>query len=129
MKRTFVILVLLLGAWTYEPARERTYLPLYDRASPLLHKLIEPSQEGAARQKGRQLLRLLVIERNQGRPLPEPHDFARWVNHRMNASDGATDPWGRSYYFQRQGGRIVVGSPGPDGLVGTNDDITVSAQP
>jgi hypothetical protein len=129
MKRAFVILVLLLGAWTYVPVRERTYIPLYDRLSPLLHKLIEPSQEGAARQKARQLLRILVIENNQGRPLPEPRDFARWVNRRLNASDAATDPWGSTYYYYRRDGRITVGSPGPDRRIGTDDDIIVSAQP
>jgi hypothetical protein len=129
MKKVFIIGVLLLGAWTYEPMRERTYVPLFAQLGPLGQRLIAPSQEGAARQKGRHLLRLLIIELRQGRPLPEPRGFEEWARQRLNDPEAARDPWGAAYWYEREHNRITVGSRGPDGQRGTADDIVVTGTP
>lgn len=34
-----------------------------------------------------------------------------------------TDPWGRPYELEHAGGRAIVFSAGPDGEIGTGDDI------
>ncbi len=36
------------------------------------------------------------------------------------------DPWGGEYVFEKNGNKIKIYSPGPDGLEDTEDDIVVS---
>jgi hypothetical protein len=130
MKRAAIIVLLLLGAWTYEPARARTYEPVFGFLGPQALRLVEPSQEGAARTKARHLLRMLIADLRQGRPLPDRNDFDQWVRSRTNEDEPTRDPWGSLYYFdRRRDGTVVVGSPGPDRTRGTADDIIVTGKP
>jgi hypothetical protein len=129
MKKAFIILVLLLGAWTYVPVRERTYVPIFQRLGPWGMKLVQPSQEGAARTKAQHLLRMLIVDLRQGRALPDPQNFDHWVRSRTDEADPTLDPWGSLYYYERRDNRIVVGSPGPDRRRGTADDIIVIGGP
>lgn len=53
-----------------------------------------------------------------------PGEFYGWL--RRDYSGVPEDPWGNIYYL-RQGRRdYTVGSMGPDGVQGTDDDITVT---
>lgn len=55
-----------------------------------------------------------------------PQGFEGWL--RRDFSSSEEDPWG-NIYFLRSGRRdYTVGSMGPDGIQGTEDDITVTRQ-
>lgn len=50
-----------------------------------------------------------------------PGNFEGWL--RREFTGPPEDPWGNPYYLQTRRDGFVLGSPGPDGLPGTDDDI------
>lgn len=63
----------------------------------------------------------LVVKVNRGEPLPSGKSAWGWL-HRDYSSD-PEDPWGHPYYIDATRGGFIVGSMGPDGIKGTQDDI------
>jgi hypothetical protein len=57
-----------------------------------------------------------------GRAEGLPDNFEGWL--RRDYSGPETDPWGRSWYLIQGRSSYTVGSLGPDGDRGTEDDIT-----
>ena len=53
-----------------------------------------------------------------------PDRFDGWL--RRDYSSSEFDPWGNLYYLQTSRRGYTVGSMGPDGVQGTEDDITES---
>lgn len=53
-----------------------------------------------------------------------PDRFDGWL--RRDYTSSPDDPWGNMYYLQTGRRDYTVGSMGPDGLQGTDDDITVT---
>jgi hypothetical protein len=51
-------------------------------------------------------------------------NFAAWV--RRDYTGPETDPWGNPWYLQVGRRQYTVGSMGPDGQLGTGDDIFIS---
>ncbi len=51
-----------------------------------------------------------------------PGNFEGWL--RRDYSGSEFDPWDNYYYLQQGRRDYVVGSMGPDGIQGTDDDIT-----
>ena len=46
-----------------------------------------------------------------------------WPSEASDLQRTAVDPWGRSYVVEIDGSRAIVFSAGPDGEIGTDDDI------
>lgn len=59
-----------------------------------------------------------------GEPLPRPDGFPAFL--RRNRMAGSIDPWGAAYYLEVRAETVVVGSAGPDGERGTDDDLTAT---
>lgn len=57
-----------------------------------------------------------------GRAEGLPSGFEGWL--RRDYSGPETDPWGNAWYLQSGRRSYTVGSMGPDGEQGTDDDIT-----
>jgi hypothetical protein len=57
-----------------------------------------------------------------GRAEGLPDNFEGWL--RRDYSGPETDPWGNSWYLAQGRNSYTVGSMGPDGERGTDDDIT-----
>lgn len=58
-----------------------------------------------------------------GRAEGLPGNFEGWL--RRDYSSSEFDPWGNIYYLQTSRRGYTVGSMGPDGVQGTEDDTTV----
>lgn len=56
-----------------------------------------------------------------------PVGFEGWL--RRDFTGSPEDPWGNIYYLQAGRRDYFVGSAGPDGVAGTEDDITEAPRP
>jgi hypothetical protein len=54
---------------------------------------------------------------------PVPGALTSWLEQRGREGE---DPWGSSYYFELSADSFVVGSPGPDSRVRTDDDLRLA---
>ena len=61
-----------------------------------------------------------------GRAEGLPERFDGWL--RRDYSSSEEDPWGNIYYLETGRRDYTVGSMGPDGIQGTEDDIRVTRQ-
>lgn len=59
-----------------------------------------------------------------GEALPNPSNFSDFLL--RNRMAGAIDPWGEPYYLEVGSDSLFVGSAGPDGERGTDDDLIAS---
>jgi hypothetical protein len=123
MKPYLIGFLLLFAAWSIPPARERTWDPALTRLEPVGEWLAMPVRRGLTRHQTKQLVRIIKSDRDQGRPVPDPHTFEAWLDRRFKDISTRTDSWGRKYYLEREAGTITVGSRGPSGERGTDDDI------
>jgi hypothetical protein len=57
----------------------------------------------------------------RGEGLPNPDAFDTWL--RVYYSGPELDPWGRSWYLTERRSSYTIGTMGPDGQRGTEDDI------
>lgn len=48
---------------------------------------------------------------------------AKWKGPYINSDINAEDPWGSPYVYDNSGGKFTITSAGPDGTMGTDDDI------
>jgi hypothetical protein len=115
MSRILLVLVLALGAVLIVP-------PLRERAQPQIEWALTPVYRWQTKNRVNELRRVLAREHSQGASLPRPRDFHTFLSQREGA-EAALDTWGQPFYLEvtRQGFRI--GSPGPDRVQGTPDDI------
>lgn len=58
---------------------------------------------------------------------PEVLDDMGWRLREIFPSGKSVDPWGGSWRYERTGESFSLRSPGPDGEVGTDDDLEVAA--
>lgn len=68
--------------------------------------------------------RLITLDRNQGRPLPDQQGLPAFLARNEIGSDGL-DPWGMSYLIQQEADSLALISAGPDRQYGTGDDLVV----
>ncbi len=64
------------------------------------------------------------IDSRLGRGEGLPGNFEGWL--RRNYTSSEFDPWDNLYYLQSSRRAYTVGSMGPDGVQGSEDDITVT---
>ena len=113
MKKAFLLVVVLVGVGLLVP-----------RSREQLVQLVGPfSQAGQRRSAERQLEKIVAdiqsAERETG-AIPEPGMFAGWLTQRNHRAE---DPWSSRYYFEVYADSFVVGSPGPDARIRTDDDL------
>ena len=114
MGRIIFILVIVFGAAMAIPS---TRAKMEDAARPVMDKfrvkLVPKRLEVMADQ--------LDVRISRGQGLPSSWDG--WL--RRDFSGVPEDPWGNIYFLESSRRGFTVGSMGPDGVQGTEDDITV----
>lgn len=124
MFKIIIVLAVIFGAvTTIPPIRDRALPPLKKALGPTGEKLTLPIKKWEAKSACTNLLRELAQAYNQGKPIPSQGDFTAWAARATNDKQGGIDPWGKRYYMIRLRGLMKVGSPGPDGIRETGDDI------
>ncbi|MEJ2205540.1 MAG: type II secretion system protein GspG [Gemmatimonadota bacterium] len=112
IKKLILWAVVALGIGWAVPG---TRAVLKEKAAPLVHsfktKLTVRRLEAMADQ--------LTARVNRGEGFPA--SFDGWL--RREFASPPDDPWGNLYYLQTRRDGFVVGSAGPDGRPGTDDDI------
>lgn len=134
MKRLILLLLIFAGASATIPElREQVeprVLPVWDyglrQIEPTMRRALEPAYRWSAENEARSIARSLR-QRSLGlQPLPSPRDLQSFIEKNRLAGQDGLDPWGSQYYLIARRDSIIVGSPGPDGQRGTEDDIQVS---
>lgn len=131
MLKFVVIFILILGAAFGVPSiRARIsppLLPVLEKLGPVGDKLQAPVKKWAASNEAHVLLRRLAADYAQNRTLPSPLRFQIWIKQNTKSGKGGMDPWGRPYYMIHRAHELVVGSPGPDRIRDTADDVRAKA--
>lgn len=74
-----------------------------------------------------QEMRTIALElRRRGltfQTVPQPREFSKFLERHRYIQRGSLDPWGAPYTLTLTRDSIVVGSVGPDGERGTEDDL------
>jgi hypothetical protein len=115
-KVILIVLLLVLGVLITPSLRER--------AIPHVQFALDPVYTWNTRNQLTDMQRF--VERS--RTLPEPRNFSAHLE-RERGSGSSTDPWGNPYYLLRTRQTYQIGSPGPDGIAGTADDIVTEPTP
>lgn len=126
-KKLLVLAVLLGFGWSYPPTRRvmsDALEPALSLLGPLGERAMEPARRYDARNEVDFIADQLELERTDGRPIPNPRTFQKWLKQHVTTRRDGIDPWGQPYYLVRSGNTHVVGSDGKDGERGTADDIT-----
>lgn len=117
--RAVLVVLVALGAALYFP---RSRAVLLDTIAPVLNPMLGWATRGEMRAMARDLEQRV----NTGRPIPtNRQEFETWLANNYQAGDSRTDSWGNLYELERWADSFAVVSPGPDGEVGTDDDIRV----
>ena len=113
--KIFLVIVVVLGIAMAVPSTRTT---LVEKASPILNgvkaKLVPNRLEAMADQ--------LAVRVNRGEGFPS--SWESWLQ--RDFSGDPKDPWGNLYYLQSGRRAFTVGSAGPDGVQGNEDDIKVT---
>lgn len=132
MLKAILIGVVLLGfAWSYPPARERiagVLEPVLERLGPVGEKILEPTRKTSTRTELAFILRMIKEDTNVGHQPPDPRNFDEWLQMKIRSGRHGKDPWASSYYMVRTRSTLTVGSPGPDRVRNTPDDLVDSMQ-
>lgn len=124
MFKVLLVLLVIFGAVSSIPAlRNRVVPPLSKALGPTGEKIVTPVRKWKAKTGCTNLLRELSQAANSNKEVPEPGEFTRWAGKATNNKEGGIDPWGKRYYMRPSRGLMTVGSPGPDGVRDTADDI------
>jgi len=114
--KLFLILVLGLGMALYFP---RSRAVVLDVSRPVLN----PVLVWQTKSELDKIVRELQALNREGRRLPEPgREFQAWME-RSFQGGSLLDSWGSSYTLRIWMDSLAVVSPGPDLVVGTEDDI------
>lgn len=127
-KKVVGALILLGFAWSVPQVRARIIRaldPAAELLGPVGYRLQEPMRRYRAETDIKFLVDQLQMDRNEGKAIPtNTRGFNDWMSERRGAGDGGRDPWGQYYWMVRDAGVVRVGSNGPDGERGTEDDLT-----
>lgn len=129
MRKIITLVVILAIVWALPPVRSHVNagaLPVLEKLGPRGEALIRPARREAAKKQIRSVLRVLDTDMETGRDLPTERTFQAWMRQRMPELSGR-DPWGNPYWLEGRPPHLVIGSSGPDGVRGTDDDIRQKA--
>jgi hypothetical protein len=99
-----------------------------ERVRPQIETVLNPIYRWEARNRVKDISRVLERERSQEHPLPKVRDFQRFLAAREGAQS-AVDPWDQPYYLLMTRRTFQVGSAGQDRRPNTADDILSPAEP
>jgi hypothetical protein len=126
MNKVLALVVVLAIIWAAPPLRIRVVegaVPVLEKLGPVGGALLKPARRLGARGEARNIARLIVSDRDEGRPVPDEAGFSRWLRRRLPDATGL-DPWQNPYWLQRRDVSLTVGSNGPDGIRNTSDDVS-----
>ncbi len=122
MFKFFIIALVLVGGVLLQP-------DLRASVKPHIQFLIDPVESWQVNNRVEEITRKLEAEGASGAALPgDAANFKTFLSRSFFGADAHLDPWGNPYVLQRQrvAGRETsarVVSAGPDGKLGTADDI------
>jgi hypothetical protein len=126
MSKFIMFVVIMAIVWAIPPARAQVgaaALPALELLGPRGEAVIRPARREAAKKQLRSVGRVLSTDLETGRELPVgDRAFQQWMKQRIPELSG-NDPWHKPYWLETRSGQLVIGSSGPDGLRGTDDDI------
>ena len=126
MKVLLVVLIVVGFAWTIPSARARivdVLEPVGAALRPAVDWALNPTRRAGAAREAQFILREIENQRQMGRGYPSPRGFYDWVRANVESVEDGVDPWGEPYYLEMTRQHVIVGSPGPDRALGTEDDI------
>jgi hypothetical protein len=129
MRKFIIAIVILALVWAVPGARTHLVAsahPALERLGPSAEFVIRPARREAAKKQMNAILRVAASDINEGLEVPTDGRFQEWMRQRMPEL-GAGDPWGNPYWMTRAAAAMTVGSSGPDGRRGTEDDLTQTA--
>jgi len=130
MKYVLIFLVLLAAGMSIPPVRaklEPVLHPVFEKIAPLTTRIKMPYVKWRARNDAQSILQKLVDDQMQGKPIPSELTFRAWVRQNIHSDSKGVDPWGSDFYYEKVPHEFKVGSRGPDGVRGNNDDVIVTA--
>jgi hypothetical protein len=118
MTKIFLLLLLGLVAALYFPQSREV---LVDYSRPLAN----PAYRWMTTQELNQIVEdLNVHQESRGRLPAGRGEFDVWMDRHYQQERSRMDAWGTRYRLEVRGDRYLVISAGPDGLFGTEDDLT-----
>lgn len=116
MKKIFLLVVVLAGLAMMDPR-------LRERALQLVSPINEASQQRSAQRALEGIAAAVASAATETGAYPQPGGMSLWLEERDRAGE---DPWGSAYYFELFADSFVVGSPGPDARLRTDDDLRLA---
>jgi hypothetical protein len=124
IKKLLILAVIVAFAWSIPAARQRMARmaePVVERMGPVV---ANPIRRYNTRNELVVLMRELTQEYQARVPLPNARNFQAWLERNTLSGRDGKDAWGNAYFLSQGRVGITIGSPGEDGQVGTEDDIT-----
>jgi hypothetical protein len=124
MWKIILAVLVFAGAVASIPALNARVMPLLEpitsRLSARTEQASQPYYVMKANSQMRDVVHTLAQERAEGRPKPKTaKEFTLWqTNNRV-----PVDPWGNQFYLRLKRDSTIIGSKGPDGTLGTADDV------
>jgi hypothetical protein len=115
--KLILLIILALGIAMAVPSTRAT---LMEKAAPVMNGFKAKLVPGRLKVMADQL----AIRVNRGEGFPS--SWEGWLQRDFTGEP--QDPWGNVYYLQTSRAGFTVGSMGPDGVQGTEDDIKVTRQ-
>lgn len=127
MNRLIAFVVIMAVIWALPPVRERLAVavqPVLERLGPVGQAILRPAQREAAKKQITSITRVIASRLEEGER-PPVGSLESWIRRHIPELSGR-DPWNRPYWSDEPRGRrvYIIGSNGPDGVQGTEDDIT-----
>lgn len=96
-----------------------------DALGPRVKPVMDPLLVWSARAELRSLQRDLIKRQESFQPLPHPSRFTDYILQHHLSGRGGLDPWGNEYFLEITLDSVILGSPGPDGIRNTQEDIRI----
>jgi hypothetical protein len=113
--KIILVLILALGIALAVPSTRAT---LMEKAAPVMNGFKAKLVPGRLKAMADQLE--VRVMRGEG----YPSSWESWLDRDFTGEP--TDPWGNMYYLQTGRSGFTVGSKGPDGVQGNEDDLKVT---
>ncbi|MEX0906724.1 MAG: type II secretion system protein GspG [Gemmatimonadota bacterium] len=131
MNRIVAIILVVAIIFAVPPLRARGAVlmePVIERLGPVGDAIANPIRRYSANNKVKHVLNVIDNDRELGRrpPPKDPEAFNPWMRRRV-PEDTGLDPWGNQYWMQYGDRTVTIGSNGPDGVRGTEDDVAETA--
>lgn len=116
MKKIVLLLLIIAGIAIFEPRTRQRILELFPSLSAA-------TQQRSAERAVRQIALDIQQDASASGVYLQPSGFAEWLDQTRWTRH---DPWGTDYYLELYPDSFVVGSPGPDALRRTSDDVRLA---